>query len=269
MTVRLSYVDTPLGQLHLAECGAGAPVLFLHQTPRSWREYAEVLPVAGRSVRAMAMDTLGFGRSARIEAPWSIELFADGVLAMLDALELPRVALVGHHTGAVVAVEVAARRPDRVSALVLSGMPYVDEARRRSVRERPPIDHVRMDPSGSHLGALWDRRRDFYAPGQERFLGRYVADALEVLDRVEEGHVRVNEYRMEDRLSLVRARTLVVCGADDSYSLPDVPALIERLGCDARVIDDAGVPLPEQQPERFACEVVDFVTGVPSREAAR
>jgi pimeloyl-ACP methyl ester carboxylesterase len=139
-------------------------------------------------------------------------------------------------------------------------MPYVDEARRRAVRERPPIDHVEVDPSGSHLGALWDRRRAFYAPGEERFLARYVADALEVLDRVEEGHVRVNEYRMEDRLPLVRARALVLCGAQDSHSLPDVPALTARLGCTARVIEGAGVPLPEQRPEVFARAVVDFVT---------
>ncbi|MGY1805824.1 alpha/beta fold hydrolase [Blastococcus sp. SYSU D00669] len=261
MSVRLRYVDTRLGQLHLAECGTGEPVLFLHQTPRSWREYAEVLPLAGRSVRALAMDTVGFGRSARVEGPWSIEGFADAVLALLDALELPRVALVGHHTGGVVAVEVAARAPERVSALVLSAVPHVDAARREVVRGRPPIDHVVPAPDGSHLGALWSRRRPFYAAGEEHLLARYVADALEVLDRVEEGHVRVNEYRMEDRLPLVRARSLVVCGADDEYSLPDVPALTAALGCRARVIEGAGVPLPEQQPAVFAREVVGFVTG--------
>lgn len=259
MTPRRRYVDTRLGQLHMAECGHGAPVLFLHQTPRSWHEYAGVLPIVGQRARAMAMDTVGFGQSAKVDSPWSIELFADGVEALLDALELPSVTLVGNHTGAVVAVEVAARSPERVSGLVLCGMPYVDEARRRRVRARPPIDHVDPRPDGGHLTELWSRRRDFYAPGEERFLSRFVADALEVIDRVEEGHVRVNEYRMELRLPLVRARTLVVCGAEDRYSLPDVPTLTRLLNCPGVVIEGGGVALPEQRPEAFAREVLAFV----------
>ncbi|WP_327107319.1 alpha/beta fold hydrolase [Nonomuraea glycinis] len=257
--IRRSYVDTRFGQLHLAECGTGRPVLFLHQTPRSWREYAAVLPIAGREVRAIAMDTLGFGQSARVTRPWSIELFADGVEALLDALGLAEVSLVGHHTGAVVAVEVAARSPERVRALVLSGMPYVDEARRRRVRAGSPIDHVLPRPDGGHLTELWGRRRDFYRQGEEPLLTRFVADALEVVDRVEEGHVRVNEYRMEERLPLVRSPALVVCGALDGHSLPDVPALTERLGCRSLVVAEAGVPLPEQRPEEFARAVLDFV----------
>jgi pimeloyl-ACP methyl ester carboxylesterase len=76
---------------------------------------------------------------------------------------------------------------------------------------------------------------------------------------VEEGHVRVNEYRMEERLPLVRSPALVVCGALDGHSLPDVPALTERLGCRSLVVAEAGVPLPEQRPEEFARAVLDFV----------
>ncbi|MFF0717218.1 alpha/beta fold hydrolase [Micromonospora sp. NPDC003816] len=261
MSARRRYVDTALGQVHLVECGAGPPVLFLHQTPRSWHEYAGVLPLVGQRTRAMAMDTIGFGQSARVTDPWSIGLFADGVEALLDALDLPSVALVGNHTGAVVAVEVAARAAERVSALVLCGMPYVDEARRRRVQAQPPIDHVEPRADGTHLTELWSRRRGFYSPGEERFLTRFVADALEVADRVEEGHVRVNEYRMEDRLPLVRARTLVLCGADDHYSLPDVPILSRLLACRSVVLADGGVALPEQRPEAFAREVLAFLDG--------
>jgi pimeloyl-ACP methyl ester carboxylesterase len=47
------------------EHGTGEPVLLLHQTPRSWDEYRDVLPLLGANHRAIAMDTLGFGASAR------------------------------------------------------------------------------------------------------------------------------------------------------------------------------------------------------------
>ena len=258
--IRRMYADTPLGQIHAAECGSGRPVLFLHQTPRSWTEFIDVLPHAGRDMRAIAMDTLGFGQSARVDGPLSIELFAEGVLALMDALDLERAALVGHHTGGVVAAEAAARRPERVDALVLSGTPLVTPERRERVRSRDPIDHVEPSADGAHLTALWNRRRAFYRPGEEDALGRFVTDALAVLDRVEDGHVAVNEYRMEDRLPLIEAPAHLLCGAEDVYSMPDQPRLAELLGCAFRPIEGAGVALPEQRPAEFAREAVSFVT---------
>jgi pimeloyl-ACP methyl ester carboxylesterase len=88
------------------------------------------------------MDTLGFGASVSPPEPASIELFAEGVIELCAALGLASVDLAGHHTGGVVAVEVAAARPDLVRSLVLSGTPFVDPARRRRVAVRPPIDEV-------------------------------------------------------------------------------------------------------------------------------
>src|SRR5918992_359591 len=124
------FVTTRLGRIHVAIAGTGFPILLLHQTPRSWDEYRDVLPLLGRDFRAIAMDTLGFGDSDRPAAGPSIELWAEGAFALLDALEEPRAAIVGHHTGAVITVEMAASAPARVSALVLSACPFVDAARR-------------------------------------------------------------------------------------------------------------------------------------------
>lgn len=258
-TVRRRYVDTRFGQMHFAECGSGEPVVLLHQTPRSSREYAGVLPLIGCKVRAVAIDTLGFGQSADVDEAFSIEMFADAVIAVLDALGIATASLVGHHTGAVVALEVAARAPDRVSSLVLSAMPFVDAARRRIVGARPPIDLVEPAADGTHLATLWQRRRPFYKNGEEQFLACYVADALGVIDRVEEGHAAVNRYRMEDRLPTIRARCLLLCGAEDSYSMPDQPRLGRAMGCRIEVIAGGGVPLPEQRPAAFAEQVLSFV----------
>ena len=63
--VERRFVTTPLGRIHVAMAGTGFPVLLLHQTPRSWDEYRDVLPLLGRDFRAIAMDTLGFGDSDR------------------------------------------------------------------------------------------------------------------------------------------------------------------------------------------------------------
>ncbi|GAA1539048.1 alpha/beta fold hydrolase [Nocardioides humi] len=261
------YADSRFGQLHYAESGSGAPVLLLHQTPRSWDEYRDVLPLLGAGRHAIAMDTLGFGASARTSEPFRIELFADAVEDLVDTLGLTGVSLVGHHTGGVVAIEVAARRGEQIESLVLSGVPYVDAARRARVAGATPIDHVTPAADGSHLGELWNRRRSFYPADRPDLLARLVADGLRVIDRVEEGHRAVNAYRMEERIQQVRTRTLVLCGEDDGYSLPDVPRLCASIpGAVSAVLPGTGVASVDHRPDLFAATVAAFLDdGAPGR----
>jgi pimeloyl-ACP methyl ester carboxylesterase len=236
-------------------------VLLLHQTPRSWDEYRDVLPLLAGHCRPVAMDTVGFGASARVAEPFSIELFADGVADVLSALDLHDVLLVGHHTGGVVALEVAARREPRVSGLVLSGVPFVDAERRSRVAQAPPIDHVDPTADGTHVSLLWSRRRAFYPAARPDLLDRLTRDALGVLDRVEEGHQAVNRYPMEDRIGLVAVPTLVACGAEDGFSLPDVPRLVGGLTHAAAtrtvVLPGTGVASVDHRPDLFAAAVLD------------
>ncbi|GAB2873712.1 alpha/beta fold hydrolase [Streptomyces mayteni] len=90
------YVPSPFGQLHYAECGTGEPVLMLHQTPCSWTEFLDVLPLVGAAHRAIAMDTLGFDASARPARPHSIERYADAAGALVDALTVLDQVTEGH-----------------------------------------------------------------------------------------------------------------------------------------------------------------------------
>lgn len=264
--MRHGFADTRHGQVHYVEHGTGEPVVLLHQTPRSWDEYRDVLPLLGADHRAIAMDTLGFGSSARPDDPWTIELFATGVLDLCEALGLDRVAVVGHHTGGVVAVEVAATAPDRVQGLVLSATPFVDADRRQRVAaSRPPIDHVVPAADGSHLTRLWANRAGFYPPDRPDLLERLVRDALAVLDRVEDGHLAVNRYRMEERIGLVRAPTLALCGEFDAFSLPDLPKIAAAIpGARSAVLAGTGVPAVDHRPEQFAAAVGAFLAGLRS-----
>ena len=77
--VERSFVPVPSGRIHVAAAGSGAPVLLLHQTPRSWDEFRDVLPLLGRHYRAIAMDTIGYGDSDPLrEGQASIESWAKG-----------------------------------------------------------------------------------------------------------------------------------------------------------------------------------------------
>jgi pimeloyl-ACP methyl ester carboxylesterase len=259
--VRRAFAEVSDGVVHYAEVGAGDPVLLLHQTPRSWDEYRDVLPLLGRRVRAIAMDTLGFGDSSKPPWPITIERLAGVCAQLLDALGIQRASVVGHHTGGAIALELAASRADRVDRLVLSSTPLVDEEFRRLRADAGPVvDEVEPSDDGSHAAALWRGRMGFYPPGRSDLLTRFLVDALRAGELAAEGHRAVARYVMEHRLPLVRCPVLVVAGTADPFAHPHLRPLADRLP-GSRVSEIAGgmVPLPDQLPEEFAAAVLAFL----------
>jgi pimeloyl-ACP methyl ester carboxylesterase len=72
------------------------------------------------------MDTVGYGDSDSLpDGEPSIERWARAAHDLLAALGMSRAAIVGHHTGAAIAVEIAAAHSEQVAALVL-GRPLLD-----------------------------------------------------------------------------------------------------------------------------------------------
>ena len=266
VSIRKGYIDVPWGQLHFARCGEGngAPVALAHQTPRSWDEYRDVLPLLGREYDTVALDTVGFGASdLDPRAGDSIEHYADGLALLIDELGLERVALVGHHTGALVALEVAVRSPARVRAVVLSSAPLRSADERAAALAGPGIDDVAERLDGAHLTELWRRRLAFYPADRSDLLRRFVADALRVGSRAEEGHRAVNRYAAPERAEELRRTglpVLILAGAADPFASPMLGRWREVLP-DAKFVElvTGMVPLPDQLPGPFAVAVADFL----------
>jgi pimeloyl-ACP methyl ester carboxylesterase len=109
-------------QLHWLEAGRGPAVLLLHGfagSAEDWRPTGEFL--AAQGYRALAIDALGFGRSAKLaDAPYSLELMARLYAGLLDALGIARASVVAHSMGGKYAMALALLHPERVAALALA-----------------------------------------------------------------------------------------------------------------------------------------------------
>lgn len=112
-----AMIDTRHGPMQVAERGAGPPVLMLHGTGGGFDQgLLFAAPLVARGFRVIAPSRFGYlgtplpeGADAAMEA----EALAD----LLDALKLERVAVAGGSAGAIPALALAARYPERVAAL--------------------------------------------------------------------------------------------------------------------------------------------------------
>jgi pimeloyl-ACP methyl ester carboxylesterase len=270
-TVTRHFVELPHGVVHYATAGQGEPVLLLHQTPRSWDEFRDVLPLLGRKRRAIAMDTAGFGDSTPLPmAENSIPAWADVAIELLDALEIEQAHLVGHHTGAVIATRVASSAPARVRSVVLSSSPFDDaEARAAQLAAKAIVDDVEPQADGSHLLELWRIRAAFYPAGNIDLLERFLVDALRAGPLAAAGHQIVASFDVPAAAASIRCPVLLIGATDDPYAYPALARMRAALP-DARTVEiDGGmVPLPDQLPEQFATAVEQFLDGVAAADSA-
>lgn len=124
---RQRVVETKNLKLHVTELGEGPPVVLLHGFPEFWYGWHTIMPkLAAAGYRVIAPDLRGYNKSDKPPAvsDYALDTLASDVPALLDALELPSVALVGHDWGAAVAWTAAMNHPERVERLIVMNMPH-------------------------------------------------------------------------------------------------------------------------------------------------
>lgn len=101
------------------DLGEGVPLLLIHGFPlcrKMWRPQLNKLPLAG--FRVIAPDLRGFGESDAPEGPYSMDIFADDLIGLLDHLEIEQAAIGGMSMGGYVLFNLMERYPERVQRAI-------------------------------------------------------------------------------------------------------------------------------------------------------
>jgi pimeloyl-ACP methyl ester carboxylesterase len=143
-------------RLHYVDAGRGGALLLVHGWACDhtvWRRQVEDL-AAGR--RVLAVDLPGHGRSAGPKAPYTLDLFARSLGAVLDDARVRRAVLVGHGGGVAVARRFQRLYPWRAQALVAVDGPLragldPGAARAAAARLRAPDYRARVEEAAERL----------------------------------------------------------------------------------------------------------------------
>lgn len=261
------------GGIHYQEHGArdGVPLVFssgLGGSGSYWRPNLEIdTPDEhfGRDHRVITYDHRGTGRSDRaLPKSVTVDDLADDLLAVLDHAGVERADLVGHAAGAVAALSLALRAPQRVRTLTLvNGWSRPDphflrcfEARLALLRGSGPMAYVRAQPLFLYPpNWISDHAEELAVEDKAHFAVFAGAEAYE--KRI----AALAAFDVDDRLGDVAVPTLVLAAADDmlvppkcstrlSLGIPDARLQVMRWGGHACNVTD---------PKTFNRIVLDFL----------
>ncbi|MGA2412418.1 MAG: alpha/beta hydrolase, partial [Candidatus Binataceae bacterium] len=205
-----------LGGLNVAylKGGRGAPLVYLHGLSASNRWESHHLALATTNL-VYAVQLPGWAEGSIPAVIESTHDYAKLIAALLDALELDSVDLVGHSFGGWIALYLAAEYPSRVNRLVLADAMGLD------MPEAPAADLAAMDQDSFLRAAFVETGRvlvpgDFGGAIEEVRLGQ----EFETQWRSRELIVGLTRGRLADpeltvKLTSITAETLVVWGRDD------------------------------------------------------
>jgi pimeloyl-ACP methyl ester carboxylesterase len=259
--------------------GSGTNVLLVHGIPgvgATWRAVRERL---APEHRVIVPDLVGFGCSVRTDDLASLwaDAQADAVLALLDALAVPRAVVVGHDFGGPVAAHLVAKAPGRVAGLVLAATNAFGDT---------PIPFPLRGILWPGLGRLWARL--LFSPPSLRSMVRrglgpgapsidasaHVGDAdqaraiFRIFDTALR-ELRVRYAPVTEALRQVRVATRVVWGDRDPFFPVEQARRTADLidGATVTILPGAGHFLPEERPNELAAVVAELCRGVMSPAA--
>jgi 3-oxoadipate enol-lactonase len=228
-----------------------------------------------RFYKVIVLDSRGAGRSSKPGAQYSVRTMADDVIGLMDHLGIDKAHILGASMGGMIAQEIAISYPQRVKKLVLActiaDASGVDDAAmmQRSLGlgdGASEADMGSMDARlmGKVMGTVtalsFNRRmyRTFFVPVAKLYF-RYGRIAEGVLGQLRS----VASHSTLDRLSQIKAPTLVIAGTDDKIMPPQSSDILAKNipGAKQIKIEGGSHSFFIEMHGRFNREVLEFLKG--------
>lgn len=223
--------------LHYLERGSGEPLLMVHGLGSSGADWAMQAPVLENRFRLIVPDLPGSGHSAPLRSDCSVEVLAQGMWALCDHLNAPRINVVGFSLGGAVGLEMALQRPHAVRrlALINSLATYRLDHWRKWLEVG--LSLALIPALGMQRAARLAANRLFPMPWQAGLRERAAAAVSSVPPNnyLVTGRALLR-WSAVNRLHRLKSKTLVLAAEHDFTPLKEKRGLATRLGADFIVV---------------------------------
>ena len=259
----LQYMSYNGGRLAYREAGAGPALFLLHGMNGSSQSWAHLFRALGASFRVVAWDAPGFGASDVFGD--SIEDYVDAAKALLKALKVSDVVVVGHSMGGVIATQLAADQDTSTAGLVLSST-HLGFARPKGeplmARYGTRVERIRSKGVNAAYGL--ERAKRSTPEGTSRTVIRFLAEiaARARVEGIRDGGRMCQETDNAKISHFVNVPVLILSGGRDTVISPEMHALLVAAFPKAQQVEfpTAGHASYAECPDFFNEQIREFAT---------
>jgi pimeloyl-ACP methyl ester carboxylesterase len=210
------------------EANRRRPIVLLHMSPNSSRVFDALVPALAASRPVLAIDTPGFGESEAPPQPIGIEQFAAANVQLIEALGFKEADVLGYHTGAMTAIEMALIAPERIRRVVQISSPVFTPEEQEAARRQDRARELQSD--GAHLLEAWRNMQQYYTSDVPRsIIGRNFTAGLRGGPMAHWGHQAAFAYPLAEKLPQVEQPVLIINPEDDLVNeTRRAPRLLKR-----------------------------------------
>jgi 3-oxoadipate enol-lactonase len=252
-------------RLNVIDEGDGPPLVFLHGFPLDHSMWEGQRREFRNTHRVIIPDLRGLGRSEVSPVPVTMDLFADDVAALLDALGINEpVILCGLSMGGCIAFAFVRRHALRLRGLILCDCRAVADTAEMVANRRKLADKVLTEGSLAIVEAMMPR---LFGPKTNEKLPQVVDATRNVMLAASSRGIAAAQLSLADRpdstptLAEIRVPTLIVVGEHDAISsaeeMQGIAAAIP--GAEAVVIPQAGHMAPLEKPDEVNRTIRDWM----------
>jgi pimeloyl-ACP methyl ester carboxylesterase len=251
--------------LHYEDHGQGLPLLLLHAFPLSGAMFQGQAALAD-AARLLVPDFRGTGQSSLTPGPYTMDLLAQDMVALLDQLRIERAVVLGVSLGGYVAMAMVARFPERVHGLVLANTRAEADSLEASQQRQKTVEGLQAEGPAY----LRDRVAGLFGATARRTRPELVAQMQTLAERnSSEGLIQLTfglaqRLNRQELLPLIQAPTLILAGEEDTLTPPEeMRALAKHIPkVEFRLLLTAGHLAACEQPEAFNAVVRQFLARI-------
>lgn len=254
----------PSPWISIDRMGDGPPVVFLHGVGGNKHNWRENLPIFADRFTAIAWDARGYGCSDDYAGKLEFSDFSHDLMRVIATLGFEKVHLVGLSMGSWIAMDFWVHYPNAVRSLTLccthSGFSMLsDKAKAEFVRSRRQPLESGLEPCDIAEPVA----AGLVSPKAPRPVIDKLVESISALHK--ESYIKAMEALVDTdyraHLPRVQQPCLVIAGADDTLTTPEMAREVARLVPSARlkIIQNAGHLPNIEKPEAFNRAVLDFL----------
>jgi pimeloyl-ACP methyl ester carboxylesterase len=271
----MPFVESDSVKLYFEECGAGYPLIFVHEFAADCREWEPQLRFFCRSYRCIAYNARGYPPSDVPESPeqYGFEFAVRDIAAIMSGLSIERAHIVGLSMGGYAVLQFGLRHPEMASAIVAAGAGSGSpRSAREAWREQSLVSakgfrRRGMAEMASEIGAgptrIQLRRKD--PRGWREFMDHLGAHSPLGMSNTQAGYIaqRPSLFDFKDQFERMRIPVLLAVGDEDEPCL-ETNLMLKRAipSCGLWICPNTGHAINLEEPAAFNAEVHAFLSAV-------